>query len=63
MPRCLRLSFAPRPWSFPPVPSAAQLDHAHVWHPFTQMRDWLRAEPIVIRSGRGAVLRDTRGRT
>lgn len=45
------------------MPSAAQLDHAHVWHPFTQMRDWLRAEPIVIRSGRGAVLRDTRGRT
>lgn len=42
--------------------AAAQLDHAHVWHPFTQMRDWLRREPIVITSGRGAVLRDTRGR-
>jgi len=40
----------------------AQLDHAHVWHPFTQMRDWLRTEPIVIQSGKGAVLRDTRGR-
>ena len=26
------------------------------------MRDWLRREPIVIASGRGAVLRDTRGR-
>jgi adenosylmethionine-8-amino-7-oxononanoate aminotransferase len=44
-------------------PSAAQLDHAHVWHPFTQMRDWLRHEPLVITSGRGAVLRDARGRS
>ena len=40
----------------------ARLDHAHVWHPFTQMRDWLRREPIVIVSGRGAMLRDARGR-
>ena len=29
----------------------AQLDHAHVWHPFTQMRDWLRSEPRDIVSG------------
>jgi adenosylmethionine-8-amino-7-oxononanoate aminotransferase len=40
----------------------AQLDHAHVWHPFTQMRDWLKREPIVITSGKGAVLRDVHGR-
>jgi adenosylmethionine-8-amino-7-oxononanoate aminotransferase len=40
----------------------AQLDHAHVWHPFTQMRDWLRQEPVVIASGNGAVLRDVRGK-
>src|SRR6266850_7125316 len=40
----------------------AQLDHAHVWHPFTQMRDWLRREPIVIVEGQGAVLRDICGR-
>jgi len=40
----------------------AQLDHQYVWHPFTQMRDWLRTEPIVIASARGAVLRDVRGR-
>ena len=40
----------------------AQLDHAHVWHPFTQMRDWLKHEPIVITSGKGAVLRDVRDR-
>src|SRR5215475_5871125 len=40
----------------------ARLDHKYVWHPFTQMRDWLRSEPIVIQSGEGAVLRDVRGR-
>ena len=40
----------------------AKLDHGHVWHPFTQMRDWLRREPIVITSGKGAVLRDVRGK-
>ncbi len=40
----------------------AQLDHAHVWHPFTQMRDWLKREPIVITSGKGAVLRDIHGK-
>jgi adenosylmethionine-8-amino-7-oxononanoate aminotransferase len=40
----------------------AQFDHDHVWHPFTQMRDWLRREPIVIASGKGAVLRDVKGR-
>lgn len=40
----------------------AKLDHAHVWHPFTQMRDWLRGEPIVIAEGDGAVLRDVHGR-
>ena len=40
----------------------AQLDHKFVWHPFTQMRDWLKREPIVIVSGKGAVLRDVKGR-
>ena len=40
----------------------AKLDHQFVWHPFTQMRDWLRREPIVIVEGEGAVLRDTHGR-
>ena len=42
--------------------SPAQLDHAHVWHPFTQMRDWLKREPIIITSGSGAVLRDVHGK-
>src|SRR4051794_22387192 len=40
----------------------AELDHRYVWHPFTQMQDWLKQEPITIMEGRGAVLRDVRGR-
>jgi adenosylmethionine---8-amino-7-oxononanoate aminotransferase len=40
----------------------AQLDRRFVWHPFTQMRDWLRHEPIIIASGKGAVLCDVHGR-
>jgi adenosylmethionine-8-amino-7-oxononanoate aminotransferase len=40
----------------------ARLDQKFVWHPFTQMRDWLRREPIVIAEGQGAVLRDVKGR-
>lgn len=40
----------------------AQLDHQYVWHPFTQMKDWLAREPIVITEGDGAVLRDVHGR-
>jgi adenosylmethionine-8-amino-7-oxononanoate aminotransferase len=39
----------------------AQLDRKFVWHPFTQMRDWLRREPIVIVEGDGAILRDVKG--
>ncbi len=39
-------------------------DRAHQWHPFTQMRDWCAPdhEPVVIVSGQGAMLRDSRGR-
>ena len=40
----------------------AELDHRYVWHPFTQMRDWLKAEPIILVEGKGAVLRDIHGR-
>ncbi len=38
-------------------------DKAHVWHPFTQMRDWCAPghEPLVITRGRGSILTDARG--
>ncbi len=40
----------------------ARLDQKFVWHPFTQMRDWLRREPVVIVEGEGTVLRDVKGK-
>lgn len=39
-------------------------DKAHVWHPFTQMRDWCAPEhePLFLVRGEGAWLEDARGR-
>src|SRR5436190_21483943 len=50
-----------------PVPASAmhplaKLDHRYIWHPFTQMQDWVKREPIVIVDAKGAVLRDAHGR-
>jgi adenosylmethionine-8-amino-7-oxononanoate aminotransferase len=42
--------------------TSGELDRAHVWHPFTQMRDWAAQDPVVIVEGRGAVLRAEDGR-
>jgi adenosylmethionine-8-amino-7-oxononanoate aminotransferase len=41
-----------------------QLDKAHVWHPFTQMRDWIAPshQPLVLVAGRGAWLEDSHGK-
>lgn len=39
----------------------SKLDHRYLWHPFTQMRDWLKREPLVITGGQGALLRDIHG--
>ncbi len=36
-------------------------DHAHVWHPFTQMQDWVSEDPVIIARGEGNHLYDTRG--
>ena len=38
------------------------LDHAHLWHPFTQMQEWLAADPLVIAAAEGNYLIDTEGR-
>ena len=36
-------------------------DHKYLWHPFTQMQEWLRDQPLVIESGEGNYLVDTDG--
>ncbi|MFQ5442006.1 MAG: adenosylmethionine--8-amino-7-oxononanoate transaminase [Thermodesulfobacteriota bacterium] len=37
------------------------LDRRYVWHPFTQMREWMKEDPLVIEKGRGNYLIDTEG--
>lgn len=40
----------------------AAWDKKYLWHPFTQMRDWLTEEPLVIDRAGGCYLQDTQGR-
>lgn len=37
-------------------------DREHVWHPFTQMRDYARTEPLIVARAEGAYLYDIQGR-
>jgi adenosylmethionine-8-amino-7-oxononanoate aminotransferase len=39
-----------------------ELDKKYLWHPFTQMADWLAGEPVIIERGEGYYLMDTEGR-
>lgn len=41
----------------------AELDKQYVWHPFTQMQDYVASDPVVIASGSGVKLVDTHGRS
>ncbi len=38
------------------------IDKKYLWHPFTQMADWLATKPVVIDSAEGFFLIDTEGR-
>ena len=45
--------------------SAATLhewDHRYVWHPFTPMKDYDQADPVLIAAGDGVRLQDVEGR-
>ncbi len=39
-----------------------ELDHSYLWHPFTQMQEWLAEEPCIIEQGEGHYLIDVNGR-
>lgn len=41
--------------------TVAERDKRYLWHPFTQMRDWIAGEPVVIERGEGAYLYDGEG--
>jgi adenosylmethionine-8-amino-7-oxononanoate aminotransferase len=40
----------------------ADKDRRYLWHPFTQMRDWVAADPLIIARAEGSELIDTDGR-
>ncbi len=39
-----------------------QLDRLYLWHPFTQMKEWLESEPVIIVEGRDCFIKDIKGR-
>jgi adenosylmethionine-8-amino-7-oxononanoate aminotransferase len=39
-----------------------RLDHTYLWHPFTQMQEWMGEEPCIIDRGEGHYLVDVQGR-
>ena len=57
----LKLRAMPDVWN---TEKLAELDKRHLWHPFTQMRDWCDPghEPLILMRGEGAMLEDSRGR-
>ena len=36
-------------------------DKTYIWHPFTQMQDYMKEKPIIIEQGEGCVLKDIYG--
>jgi adenosylmethionine-8-amino-7-oxononanoate aminotransferase len=39
-----------------------ELDRKYIWHPFTQMKEWLDEKPIIISEGRDCFIKDIYGR-
>ena len=39
----------------------AENDRKYLWHPFTQMEDWCKNEPLIIERGEGNYLIDIDG--
>jgi adenosylmethionine-8-amino-7-oxononanoate aminotransferase len=39
-----------------------RLDHKYLWHPFTQMQEWVTEEPCIISQGAGHYLIDVNGK-
>jgi adenosylmethionine-8-amino-7-oxononanoate aminotransferase len=39
-----------------------EMDKKYIWHPFTQMKEWLEEKPIIISEGRDCFLKDIYGK-
>jgi len=44
------------------MPDPAQIDHDHLWHPFTQQQGWSEEEPLVVERAEGCLVIDRDGR-
>src|SRR3972149_584352 len=42
--------------------SLEEKDKEYIWHPFTQMKEWLADTPLIIEKGNGSYIYDTKGR-
>jgi len=42
--------------------SLKRFDHAYLWHPFTQMKEWMSEDPCIIERGDGNYLVDVEGK-
>jgi adenosylmethionine-8-amino-7-oxononanoate transaminase len=42
--------------------SLSEQDKEYIWHPFTQMEEWMQSDPLVIEGSEGNWLIDTEGR-
>ncbi len=60
-PPCALNRYTTRMPSTSPTQRLAQLDHAHVWHPFTPMKQWRQTPPLIIERADGMHLIDTEG--
>ena len=57
-----RADIAPANLPEPHGASLTEKDHAHIWHPFTAMHNWIERDPLIIESGSGVFLKDVIGR-
>ncbi len=39
-----------------------EIDKGYIWHPFTQMKEWIEETPLVITEGKDCFMKDTYGR-
>jgi adenosylmethionine-8-amino-7-oxononanoate transaminase len=39
-----------------------ELDKKYIWHPFTQMKEWLEEKPVIISEGKDCFIKDIYGR-
>lgn len=44
------------------IKNLENLDKQYIWHPFTQMRDWLDEKPVIIVEGRECFIKDAYGK-